>query len=52
MFLRLICFEKNLAMAGVAWWIERQPVNLGGCQFDSQSGHMPGLQAKFLVGDA
>ena len=34
----------SLALAGVAQWIEHQPVNQR-VQLDSPSGHMPGLQA-------
>ena len=36
------------ALAGVAQWIEHWPVNQS--RFDSQSGHMPGLQARSPVG--
>ena len=39
-----------LYLAVVAQWIERGPVNQNGHQFDSQSGHMPGFQARFLGG--
>ena len=38
-----------LALAGVAQWIELGPANQS-CWFDSQSGHMPGLQARSPVG--
>ena len=39
------------ALAGVAQWIEHQSANQWvTCRFDSQSGHMPGLQARPLVG--
>ena len=44
--------KHKCALAGVAQWIERRPVNQRGHQSDSQSGHMPGLQARHPVGDA
>ena len=39
----------KIALAGVAQWIECWPVAKGH-RFDSQSGHMPGLQAGSPVG--
>ena len=41
---------RALTLAGVAHWVERQPANQKGRQFDSQSWHMPGLQARSPVG--
>ena len=43
-----------VALAGVAQWIEHEPANQEpkGRWFDSQSGHMPGLQARTLVAGA
>ena len=44
---------ENLALAGVAQWTKLWPEPKGppkGRQFDSQSGHMPGLQARSPVG--
>ena len=38
------------ALAGVAPWIERQSANQKAAQFDSQSGHTPGLWARSPVG--
>ena len=38
-------------MTGVAQWIE-QGCELKGRQFDSQSGHVPGFQARSPVGGA
>ena len=40
----------NIDLAGVAQWIECQPLNQEDCCFDSQSGHMPGLLARSPVG--
>ena len=40
------------ALAGVAQWIERPPTNHRIYRFDSQSGSMPGLQARSPVGGA
>ena len=37
--------NNKAILAGVAQWIEHWPVNQRGRWFDSQSGHMPGLQA-------
>ena len=42
--------ETEEALAGVIQWIELQPVNQSH-RFDSQSEHMPGLQARSTVGD-
>ena len=42
--------KKNYALAGVAQWIECQPVNQR--VTDSQSEHMPGLRARFPEGGA
>ena len=39
------------ALAGVTQWIETQPANQKGRRIDSQSRHMPGLQARSPVGD-
>ena len=36
--------SKYIALAGVAQWIECLAYEPKGCQFDSQSGHMHGLQ--------
>ena len=41
---------SKVALAGVAQWIECQPVNRGDRWFGSQSEHMPGLRAKSPVG--
>ena len=41
----------GIALAGVTQWIEQWPVNWKGCQFESQSGHMPGLKARSPGGD-
>ena len=38
-----------MALAGVAQWIECGPQTKG-LQFNSQSGHMPGLQARSPAG--
>ena len=39
------------ALAGVAQWVKHWPGNQRiDCRFDSQSGHMPGLWARLLVG--
>ena len=40
------------ALASVAQWIECQAYKPKGRWFDSQSGHMPGLQARSPVGGA
>ena len=41
----------ELALGGVAQWIEHQPAyEPKGRRFDSQSGHIPGLQARLPVG--
>ena len=40
----------GIDLADVTQWFECGPVNQRG--FNSQSGHMPGLQARSLVGDA
>ena len=45
----IFVFLKDLALAGVAQWIECWPVNH---RFDSWSGHMPGLWAGSPVGGA
>ena len=39
-------------MAGMAQWVECQPVNLGVAGSTPSLGHMPGLQARFPVGGA
>ena len=44
--------NDTLALAGVAQEIEQQLVNQRGRQFDSQSGHMAGLQARSPMGVA
>ena len=43
---------KNVAsaLAGVAQWIKQGLCEPMGHQFDSQSGHMPGLQTRSPVG--
>ena len=46
---KYILKNEVLALAGVAQWIV-SAFEAKGCQFDSQSGHRPGLQAKSLVG--
>ena len=47
----LCCYEKTgSALAGVVQWIERGPVNQRVASSDSQSGDMPGLQARSSVG--
>ncbi|XP_023600537.1 LOW QUALITY PROTEIN: integrin beta-4 [Myotis lucifugus] len=38
------------ALAGLAQWIERPPVDLKGPRFDSGQGHMPWLRARSPVG--
>ena len=45
-------FLKHLLMACVAQWIECWPMNQRVASFDSQSGHMPGLQSRSPVGGA
>ena len=40
------------ALADVPKWIGRRPVEPKGGWFDSQSGHMPGLQARYPIGGA
>ena len=47
-----VSLYKFLTVAGVAQWIERQSMNQRADSFDSQSGHMPGLQARSPVGEA
>ena len=42
--------SRSLALAGVAQWIEHRPENQKGHWFDSQSGHMSGLQVRSPVG--
>ena len=44
--------EKKEALDSVAQWIECRSANQKGCWFDSQSGHMPGLQARSPAGGA
>ena len=39
------------ALTSVSQWIECQPYEPKGLRFDSQSGQMPGLQARSPVGD-
>ena len=39
--------KNKIALAGVSQWIECPPVKQKGHRFNSQSGHMPGLQARF-----
>ena len=39
-----------MALAGVAQWIECQPVNQRIAGSILSLGHMPGLQARFQVG--
>ena len=41
---------RKAALAGVAQWIEHRPADQSCHQFNSQSGHMPGLQARSPVG--
>ena len=53
--LLLICLDFSftsmfLALANVAQWVELRPENWD-CQFDSHSGHVPGLWARSPVGD-
>ena len=43
---------EGTAVAGVARWIECQPANQRVASSITQSGHMPGLQARSLVGGA
>ena len=46
----LINIQKvEIALAGVAQWIEHRPANQRS-PVDSQSGHMPGLWATFPLG--
>ena len=40
----------KFALAGVAQWIEYQSANQMGHQFDSQSGHIPGLWTRSPAG--
>ena len=42
--------EKKTALAGVAQWIELQACEPKGHWFASQSGHMPGLRARYPGG--
>ena len=50
---KLNLFQKTVqALAGVAQWIECGPTNPKGHQFDSQSEHIPGLQAMSPIGGA
>ena len=55
-FFQYICIERlytkmlTIALAGVAPWIECWPASQKGHSFDSQSGHIPGLQARSPVG--
>ena len=45
--------NEIVALAGVAQWTASWPVNQKVSRlFNSQSGHMPGLQTRFPVGDA
>ena len=37
------------ALTGVAQWVGHRPANRKAAQLDSQSGHMPGLQARSPV---
>ena len=49
----LVLFKTiKVAVIGVAQWVGHRSANQKGGQFDSQSGHMPGLQARSPVGDA
>ena len=41
--------NNKTALTGVAQWVGHSPQTKG-CQFDSRSGHMPGLRARSLVG--
>ena len=38
--------KLTLALAGVAQWTECWPAKWKSCWFNSQSGHMPGAQAR------
>ena len=44
--------KLDLALAGVAQWIEHGPENQRVAGSIPSSGHMPGLQARSPVGDA
>ena len=48
---KFVCKKSySWALAGVALWIECQPVNQKGHRFNSQLGHMLGLWTGFPVG--
>ena len=51
-FVLMHIIKHTLALAGVAQWIECQPVNQRVTGSIPNLGHMPGLQARSTVGGA